>query len=151
MNAIATPRANGQVERVNRTLTEAITASAETEVLWDETLPQIAWGINNTVHSTTKQNPSDLMFAFTGGAVYLDLLARSRGEKRALGENRGRNTPDETQGENSAECKGALSDNCESDEDNPGDLVNAVKRRRTLTKQRLDAQAIKMRKVQPLA
>lgn len=34
-NAIATPRANGQVERPNRTIIEAMATSAEAEVRWD--------------------------------------------------------------------------------------------------------------------
>lgn len=67
------------VERVNRTLTEAIIASIEDEASWDEVLPRVAWGINNSIYATTRQIPSDLMFAYFGGAVYGDMLARRQG------------------------------------------------------------------------
>lgn len=50
VNAVATPRANGQVERPNRTVVEAITASACGEARRDERLPEILWGINQRKH-----------------------------------------------------------------------------------------------------
>lgn len=48
-NAVATPRAIGQVERLNRTIIETLTASAEGEARWDENLSDIIWGMNHTI------------------------------------------------------------------------------------------------------
>ena len=49
LNAIATPRANGQVERQNRTILDALATSVDDESRWDERLPEIIWGMNNSV------------------------------------------------------------------------------------------------------
>ncbi|KAJ8910137.1 hypothetical protein NQ315_016106 [Exocentrus adspersus] len=68
-NAIATPRANGQVERANRTIIEAITASATGEARWDEQLPEILWGINHTKNASTRFSPPELLFSYQGGRV----------------------------------------------------------------------------------
>lgn len=63
LNAIASPRSNGQVERVNRTLLDGLNTMSESECLWDNKLPDIVWGINNTPHATTGFTPFSLMFA----------------------------------------------------------------------------------------
>lgn len=63
LNAIAVPRANGQVERLNRTLLDAIRTSAQEPTLWDTAIPEIVMGINQTVQDTTKFTPYELMFA----------------------------------------------------------------------------------------
>lgn len=58
-NATATPRANGQVERINRHLTTCI-ASMSKDLNgsdWDENLGQVQWSMNNTVHQTIKDTP----------------------------------------------------------------------------------------------
>ncbi|KAJ8932980.1 hypothetical protein NQ318_011197 [Aromia moschata] len=68
-NAVATPRTNGQVERSNRTLIEAITASAAGEARWDEQLPEILWGINHTKNASTRFSPAELLFSYQGGRV----------------------------------------------------------------------------------
>ncbi|XP_028173660.1 uncharacterized protein LOC114362443 [Ostrinia furnacalis] len=64
MNSVATPRANGQVERYNRTILSALGAmthdkGAET---WDEYIPDIQIGINTSVHAVTKKTPTELLF-----------------------------------------------------------------------------------------
>lgn len=71
LNAIACPRANGQVERTNRTLLDALRAtnSSETANNWDNQLPDVIWGINNTSNDTTGFKPYDLMFAHTARPV----------------------------------------------------------------------------------
>lgn len=61
-NAVASPRSNGQVERFNRTLIEAINKSTTEEQNWDTCLPQVVWGINNTINSTTGFPAYRLMF-----------------------------------------------------------------------------------------
>ncbi|XP_037295944.1 uncharacterized protein LOC115444529 isoform X1 [Manduca sexta] len=63
LNAIAVPRANGQVERVNRTLLNALRTTNQEQTTWDEAIPEIAMGMNFTVHDTTKFTPYELMFA----------------------------------------------------------------------------------------
>lgn len=62
MNAIASPRSNGQVERVNRTLLDGLNTMSESECTWDTKLPDVVWGINNTPNATTGTSPFSLMF-----------------------------------------------------------------------------------------
>ncbi|XP_045539290.1 uncharacterized protein LOC123722212 [Papilio machaon] len=66
LNAVATPRANGQVERFNRTITEALATSnhGKDEKAWDENVCDIQIGLNTTVHKTTQKSPSELLFGF---------------------------------------------------------------------------------------
>ncbi|CAK1600859.1 unnamed protein product [Parnassius mnemosyne] len=66
MNAVATPRANRQVERFNRTITEALATSnhGKDEKAWDEHIRDIQIGLNTTVHKTTHKSPSELLFCF---------------------------------------------------------------------------------------
>lgn len=62
LNAIASPRSNGQVERVNRTILNGLNTMSESDCTWDNKLPDVVWGINNTVHATTGVSPFSLMF-----------------------------------------------------------------------------------------
>lgn len=66
LNAVATPRANGQVERFNRTITEALATSnhGKDEKSWDECINAIQLGLNTTVHKITLKSPSELLFGF---------------------------------------------------------------------------------------
>lgn len=63
-NAVATPRANGQVERYNRTILAALGSMNHDEPngKWDEHLPDIQLGINTTINATTKRTPAELLF-----------------------------------------------------------------------------------------
>lgn len=65
LTSIACPRANGQVERTNRTILNALRATnpSETSNNWANCLPDILWGINNTLNDRTSYKPYDLMFA----------------------------------------------------------------------------------------
>ena len=64
LNAVATPRANGQVERFNRTVIDALgtRCHGEKENTWDEHLGEIQLGINTTVNKSTGKSPSELLF-----------------------------------------------------------------------------------------
>ncbi|KAG6452887.1 hypothetical protein O3G_MSEX007851 [Manduca sexta] len=66
LNAVATPRANGQVERFNRTITEALATCnhGNDEKLWDEHIRDIQIGLNTNIHKTTQKSPSQLLFGF---------------------------------------------------------------------------------------
>lgn len=65
--ATATPRANGQVERFHRTLLNAIrTMTDDNDVNWNEKIPDVVWGINNTVNDSTKHSPFELLFGYKG-------------------------------------------------------------------------------------
>ena len=68
LNAIACPRANGQVERTNRTILNALRATdpSEASINWANNLPDVIWGINNTLNDSTGSKPYDLMFARSG-------------------------------------------------------------------------------------
>lgn len=65
INSVASPRSNGQVERYNRTLLEAINKSTTDERNWDSCLNKVVWGINNTPSSSTGFPAYRLMFQAT--------------------------------------------------------------------------------------
>lgn len=69
LNAIATPRANGQVERQNRTIIDALATSIDAETRWDEKVPDIIWGMNHTVNGSTQFSPAELLFSHSGGVI----------------------------------------------------------------------------------
>lgn len=64
-NAVATPRANGQVERLNNTILSALLPSVLEEELWDENVRSVQFAINNVVNKSTGKTPSQLMLGFT--------------------------------------------------------------------------------------
>ena len=69
LNAIATLRANGQVERQNRTIISDIGANTEWESRWDEKLSEIVWGMNYCVNGSTGFSQAQLMFSHSSGIV----------------------------------------------------------------------------------
>lgn len=64
--ATAVPRANGQVERYNRTILEALRSmGADTENnKWDQHITNIQQGINSTINKTTSAVPSEVFFGY---------------------------------------------------------------------------------------
>lgn len=63
-NASASPQANGQVERVNRVLTPMLGKLSEpvSHSNWSLMLTRVEYALNNSVHSTTRRTPSELLF-----------------------------------------------------------------------------------------
>lgn len=65
LNAVATPRANGQVERLNRTILSALTAHmGEERKGWDSYLPRVQLGINSTISQGSGKSPLELLCGF---------------------------------------------------------------------------------------
>lgn len=65
LNAVATPRANGQVERLNRTILASMATSSESEDKWDQQVERIQAAINNTVHQITGKTPNQLLMGYS--------------------------------------------------------------------------------------
>lgn len=63
ITAVGMARGNGQVERTNRTLLDALstTGSSTDTDKWDQKLIQVQQGINSTIHKTTNQTPAELL------------------------------------------------------------------------------------------
>lgn len=62
--ATATPRANGQVERMNKVILASINASTDNEDRWDDCIDRVQWGINTTVNSTTGKSPYEILMGY---------------------------------------------------------------------------------------
>lgn len=63
--SVGSPRANGQVERSNRTVLNAIRCMVgEKTTRWDEQLPKIQWSVNNMPNATTSFTPSSLVLSY---------------------------------------------------------------------------------------
>ena len=65
LNSTVTPRANGQVERCNRSITPALANMSQDPEGRDCDEPQSQWGINNTIHKVTKRTRFSLLFVYT--------------------------------------------------------------------------------------
>jgi hypothetical protein len=63
-NATATPRANGQAERYNRTILSALSTSTDDERKWDTNVPNVQWGLNTSVNKTTGRTPYELLLGY---------------------------------------------------------------------------------------
>lgn len=66
LNAIACPRANGQVERYNRTLLDAMRTRNKDPNMWTECLYDVVWGMNNTLNESLGYHPYEIMFSHRG-------------------------------------------------------------------------------------
>lgn len=71
LNAVATPRANGQCERLNRTLLNSLstTCGGESEDSWDNHVKKVQSAINCTSNRTTKRSPSQLLLGYKPKSV----------------------------------------------------------------------------------
>lgn len=63
-NAVATPRANGQIERYNRTILNSLAAMNHgcDEKDWDLKLGKLQWSLNNTINKGTGKSPAEIVF-----------------------------------------------------------------------------------------
>jgi hypothetical protein len=77
--ALSTPRANGQVERLNDVVGNALKALREEEDRWDDHVCAVQFAVNNTVNQSTKRTPSQLLLGYvprgTADAVLRDEVA----------------------------------------------------------------------------
>jgi transposase InsO family protein len=64
LNAVASPRSNGQVERYNRTILDSLTTQNlnRDEREWDDTVGKVQLGLNNTYQKSTGRTPAEIMF-----------------------------------------------------------------------------------------
>lgn len=87
--AVASPQANGQVERVNRVITPMLGKLSEpiSHADWSHKLMQVEYALNNTVHSTTKQTPSEMMFGVPQRGEIIDELTEYLDNKLANSRN----------------------------------------------------------------
>lgn len=76
LNAVATPRANGQIERYNRTLLTSLTAAGQgkSERLWDQHISEIQWGLNNTLNKGIGKTPAQTLFGINPTGMSDSLL-----------------------------------------------------------------------------
>lgn len=65
--ATGSPQANGQVERFNRTIALMLGKLSEMDIgkNWTKTITEIEFALNNSVHKTTKEIPSVLLFGIS--------------------------------------------------------------------------------------
>ncbi|GJQ73143.1 hypothetical protein Trydic_g1770 [Trypoxylus dichotomus] len=69
LNAIATPRANGQCKRQNRTIVDALTAGVQHETEWGQKFPEVIWGMKQSINANTGMSPVQLLFAHGAGRL----------------------------------------------------------------------------------
>lgn len=76
LNATATPRANGQVERVNEMFLNSLRTkvNGENEQNWESNIREIQWTINSTASSVTNKTPQEMLFGYTPRSIYNNKL-----------------------------------------------------------------------------
>lgn len=75
--ATHSPKANGQVERTNRVLGPMISKliNNDEKIYWYKVVSDIEFAINNTVHKTTNETPSKLMFGVEQRGKIVDTIS----------------------------------------------------------------------------
>lgn len=63
-NAVSTPRANGQIERYNRTILNSLASMNHDldEKDWDINVPKVQWSLNNTLNKGIGKTPAEVVF-----------------------------------------------------------------------------------------
>lgn len=72
--ATATPHANGQMERINRSLTSILSKLSASTSSWDQILSEAEFSINNTINRSTGQSPAKLLFGVNQVGTVKDSL-----------------------------------------------------------------------------
>lgn len=68
--ATSTPKANGQVERLNRVLLTCIATTLNEEGNeWNKRLFEVQWAVNNSGHRVSKRTPYELIFIKKGAGI----------------------------------------------------------------------------------
>lgn len=77
LNAVATPRANGQVERFNRTISDALSTRCydKNDNSWDEYVSEVQLGLNTSVNKSTGRIPSEFLFVYKVKSVSENILS----------------------------------------------------------------------------
>lgn len=87
LNATATPRANGQVERINRILVNSLrTMVNDNEQNWDSKLREIQWAINSSTSSVTKKSPFELLYGYTPRSILKTKLTLQLEDEKVVSE-----------------------------------------------------------------
>ena len=88
--AVASPQANGQVERVNRTLKAILSKISEplAHSDWVNQLSRVEFALNNTVHRASKTAPSKLLFGVLQRGSEVDRLTEFLEEKNVNSDER---------------------------------------------------------------
>lgn len=63
-DAVRTPRANGQIERVNKTIGTFLRTTTENVKKWDVKLGDLQWAINSQINKTSNCSPHDVIFRY---------------------------------------------------------------------------------------
>lgn len=63
-NAVATPRANGQVERIHQSIIAGLTATQSLQQ-WDKETPKLQFAMNNTTHRTLNKTPHQVLMGYS--------------------------------------------------------------------------------------
>lgn len=85
-NATATPRANGQIERLNRSITPMIATMCKQadNKDWDNFVGIVQYSLNNTYHRTIKTTPFKLLLSYSprnvSGGVLEDVLRQQNSD-----------------------------------------------------------------------
>lgn len=74
--AVASPQANGQVERVNRVIKAMLSKTTDpmNHSDWTKMLSEIEFALNNSVHSSTRNTPSRLLFGVDQRGKIIDYM-----------------------------------------------------------------------------
>lgn len=88
--ATGSPQANGQVERVNRTLTAMLAKITEPiqHSDWSKMLRKVEFAMNNSVQSSTKQTPCILLYGTPQRGCEVDVLCEYLDDKNQSDEPR---------------------------------------------------------------
>lgn len=82
--AVASPHTNGQVERVNRVIKPMLGKLSESisHANWAHKLQDTEYALNNSVHSTTRKTPSEMLFGVNQRGKLVDELIEYLDELR---------------------------------------------------------------------